>query len=83
MVIDHRTDDVTAAILEATDGHGADLVFDTVGGDGTRDATAAMAKEGRLLLIGFAAGSWPRLSAQHAVRWQLLHRRRLCRGLRP
>ena len=67
VVIDHRTDDVSAGIRAATDGRGADLVFDTVGGDGTRDATAAMANEGRLLLIGFAAGSWPRLSAQHAV----------------
>ncbi|WP_433559999.1 zinc-binding dehydrogenase [Pseudonocardia xinjiangensis] len=60
-VVDHRTADVARAVLEITGGHGADVVFDPVGGTlGTR-ATAAVARLGRIALIGYASGSWPTL----------------------
>ena len=61
-VIDHRAvDDLVAAIFEATDGHGADVLYDPVGGAVGEGVARAMANEGRFLLVGFAAGSWPRL----------------------
>lgn len=44
------------AVLDATDGRGVDVVVDPVGGDAFDDAVRVMAPEGRLLVIGFAAG---------------------------
>lgn len=43
-------------VLEATDGHGVDLVVDPIGGDAFDDAIRVLAPEGRLLVLGFAAG---------------------------
>jgi NADPH2:quinone reductase len=45
------------AVLDATDGHGVDLVVDPVGGPAFDDAVRVLAPEGRLLVIGFAAGA--------------------------
>lgn len=47
------------AVRDATDGRGADLVVDPVGGDTFDDAIRVIATEGRLLVIGFAAGGIP------------------------
>jgi NADPH2:quinone reductase len=44
------------AVLEHTDGGGVDLVVDPIGGEAFDDAIRALATEGRLLVIGFAAG---------------------------
>jgi NADPH2:quinone reductase len=42
-----------------TDGKGADVVFDPVGGDASEQALRAIAWNGRFLVIGFAAGKIP------------------------
>ena len=47
------------AVQETTDGRGVDLVVDPIGGDAFDDAIRALAVEGRLLVIGFAAGGIP------------------------
>jgi NADPH2:quinone reductase len=44
------------AVLEHTEGGGVDLVVDPIGGEAFDDAIRALATEGRLLVIGFAAG---------------------------
>ena len=44
------------AVREHTDGRGVDVVVDPVGGDAFDDAIRVLATEGRLLVIGFAAG---------------------------
>lgn len=53
------TDGWAAAVREATDGRGVDLVVDPVGGAAFDDAIRVIATEGRLLVIGFAAGGIP------------------------
>ena len=68
VLIDHSREMVPDAVMAATDGHGADLIYDPVGGEAATSATEAMANEGRLLLIGFASGTWPALSALDLVR---------------
>ncbi|OCB57578.1 alcohol dehydrogenase [Mycobacterium vulneris] len=45
------------AVMEATGGQGVDLVVDPIGGEAFDDAIRVMAPEGRLLVIGFAAGA--------------------------
>ena len=64
-VIDYRSDDVAGVVRDATGGRGADVVYDTVGGDIFRAATHCIAHEGRLLVVGFASGGWGRPSAAH------------------
>jgi NADPH2:quinone reductase len=47
------------SVKDHTDGRGVDLVVDPVGGDVFDDAVRALDTEGRLLVIGFAAGGIP------------------------
>lgn len=47
---------IREAVLEATGGRGADLVFDPVGGDVFDEACRYTAFAGRLLVVGFAGG---------------------------
>ncbi|OAN41974.1 NADPH:quinone oxidoreductase family protein [Mycolicibacterium iranicum] len=53
------TDGWLDAVKQETGGRGVDLVVDPVGGSVFDDAIRAMATEGRLLVIGFAAGGIP------------------------
>lgn len=51
--------DWSKAVRAETGGRGADVVVDPVGGEPFDDAVRSLAIEGRLLVIGFAAGSIP------------------------
>jgi len=44
------------AVMELTGGRGVDVVMDVVGGDAFTDSLRALAPQGRLLVVGFAAG---------------------------
>ncbi len=61
-VIDHRAEDITEAARALTDGKGATVIFDPVGGKPGRAAFKATAFEGRFVVIGYASGEWPRIS---------------------
>lgn len=67
VVVDYRSQDIAEAVREATDGHGADVVFDAVGGAAFDAATRCIAHEGRLLVVGFASGSWGQPRPEHLV----------------
>ena len=56
VAIDYRHEDFVEATLEATDGRGVDVAFDTVGGDVTTRTFRCMAFGGRHVLAGFASG---------------------------
>jgi NADPH2:quinone reductase len=51
--IDGSTDDVFDGVMAATDGHGADVVFDVVGGEGTETIWTTVAQGGRYIPVGF------------------------------
>ena len=55
IAVDYRSEDFVAAVLEATGGNGVDLVFDGVGGETTVRSLQCMARNGRLMIIGFAS----------------------------
>lgn len=66
--IDHLTVDALApAVREITAGHGADVVFDTVGGPDIRDLLRCMAWNGRFLVVGFAGGGVPRIGLNQTI----------------
>ncbi len=48
-------------VKELTEGRGVDAVLDVVGGDITTDLLRSLAPLGRLLVVGFAAGSIPQV----------------------
>jgi NADPH2:quinone reductase len=50
-------------VKELTDGRGADVVYDPVGGDAFDQALRAVNWEARILVIGFASGRIPSVPA--------------------
>lgn len=60
-VINYTNEDLKTRVKELTDGKGADVVYDPVGGDFSEAALRATAWEGRFLVIGFAAGEIPKI----------------------
>jgi NADPH2:quinone reductase len=60
-VINYASDDLKEALRRVTRGHGADVIYDPVGGPYTEPALRSIAWQGRFLVIGFAAGEIPKL----------------------
>jgi NADPH:quinone reductase len=56
--INYNDEDFVATVLAATDGRGADVVYDPVGGEIFERSVGCTASGGRMLAIGFASGSW-------------------------
>ena len=54
-------------IKRLTDGQGADVIYDPVGGDLFDQAIRAIAWNGRLLVVGFASGRIPELPVNLAL----------------
>jgi NADPH2:quinone reductase len=54
-------------VKEITEGHGADVIYDPVGGDVFDLSTKCIAAEGRLLVIGFAGGRIPSIAANRIL----------------
>ena len=63
VLINYSTQDLRAAIKEATGGLGPDVVYDPVGGSYTEPAFRSIAWRGRYLVVGFANGEIPKLPA--------------------
>jgi len=57
VVVDRTCEDFVEVVNALTDGRGADVVYDPVGGDVFERSTKCIAFEGRIVLIGFAGGS--------------------------
>jgi putative PIG3 family NAD(P)H quinone oxidoreductase len=54
--INYRTEDFVQAIHDLTGGRGVDLILDIVGGSDVNRNLAALAMDGRLIVIGFMEG---------------------------
>ncbi len=67
LAIRYDRDDLRAAIRGFTDGRGADVIYDPVGGSVTETAFRSLGWNGRLLVVGFAAGKIPRLPLNLAL----------------
>ncbi|CAN5173193.1 NADPH:quinone oxidoreductase family protein [soil metagenome] len=59
--INYTQESFKERVLEMTDGKGADVIFDTVGGDVFEQSMRCIAWGGRLLVIGFASGRIPEI----------------------
>ena len=63
LLVDYVKEDLKARVKAMTDGAGANVVYDPVGGSATEAALRAIAWEGRLLVLGFTAGEIPKIAA--------------------
>lgn len=62
-VIDYAAEDLRERAKALTGGRGVDVVFDPVGGDIFDAALRTLGWEGRLVVVGFAAGRIPQIAA--------------------
>jgi NADPH2:quinone reductase len=65
--IDYRKEDFVARVQELTGGRGADVIYDSVGGDITGQSLKCIAWNGRLVIIGFASGEIPSIQANRIL----------------
>ena len=66
-VIDYKEQDFVAEVQRLTGGRGADVVYESLGGDVFDQSTRCIAFEGRLLVIGFAGGRIPTIAANRIM----------------
>jgi NADPH:quinone reductase len=60
-------DNLKEELKTISDGKGVDVIFDPVGGDIFETVARTMARNGRLLVIGFASGTIPKLAVNLAL----------------
>ncbi len=65
--VDYTQPDWRREVEALTDGRGADVVYDAVGGSYTEPALRATAWRGRYLVVGFAAGDIPKIPLNLAL----------------
>ncbi len=63
MSIDYTRDNLKDQMRELTHGKGADVIYDPVGGDLFDQCLRSVAWNGRILVIGFASGTIPKIPA--------------------
>jgi NADPH2:quinone reductase len=66
-LVNYAKDDLRERIRALTDGRGADVIYDAVGGPYSEPAFRSIAWRGRHLIVGFAAGDIPRLPLNLAL----------------
>ena len=62
-LIDYSHEDIRERVRALTQGRGADVVYDPVGGDAFDASLRCIAWEGRIIVIGFAGGRVPQIPA--------------------
>ena len=66
-IINYNEEDLKKRVKALTEGNGADVVYDPVGGNYSEAALRATAWEGRFLVVGFAAGDIPKIPLNLAL----------------
>ena len=71
--VNYRTDDFVARTLAATDGRGANVILDMVGGDYVVRNYAAAATDGRIVQIAFLRGPETKVDLRPLMQKRLVH----------
>jgi NADPH2:quinone reductase len=67
VVFDYLAADFVEGVLQATDGKGADVIYDIVGGETFHKSRRCIAFEGRLIVAGFTSGEIPNVRVNHPL----------------
>jgi|SRR5436853_31002 len=65
--INYREQDFVEIVKKETNGAGADIIYDPVGGEVGERSTKCIAFEGRLIVVGFTSGKFPSYAANHIL----------------
>jgi NADPH2:quinone reductase len=65
--IDYNRENWVAAVRSITKGEGAKVILDPVGGEIGEDSLRCIARDGTLLIVGFASGRIPKLAANRLL----------------
>jgi NADPH2:quinone reductase len=65
--MDYRSEPWRERVLAETDGRGADVIFDPVGGDTLDESLRCIAWNGRLITVGFSSGHIPEIRANRIL----------------
>lgn len=66
-LINYNEENLKERVKELTNKKGVDVIYDPVGGDYTNPALRTMARKGRYLVVGFAAGEIPKIPLNLAL----------------
>lgn len=67
LIVNYRTSDFVSVVKGMTDGRGADVVYDPVGGEVLEKSMRAAAYGARLLVVGFTSGGPSRIMSNHVL----------------
>ena len=67
VAVDYKEENFADAVKEATDGRGADVIFDPVGGEVFDGSRRCVAFEGRIVVVGFTSGTIADAPTNHAL----------------
>ncbi|MDQ3841428.1 MAG: NADPH:quinone oxidoreductase family protein [Actinomycetota bacterium] len=67
VTVDYEEESFVDAVKEATEGRGADVIFDPVGGDVFDLSRKCVAFEGRIVVVGFTSGRIADAPTNHAL----------------
>ena len=67
VVVNYQTEDFVEVVKRETNGRGADVIYDPVGGEVGERSTKCIAFEGRLVIIGFTSGKFSSFVANHIL----------------
>jgi NADPH2:quinone reductase len=66
-IVNYRDGSIADSLRRLTGRRGVDVIYDPVGGAPAEDAFTGLARYGRLLAVGFAAGRWPKIATHDMV----------------
>ena len=67
VAIDYLAEDFVQVVKDVTEGRGADVIYDSVGGDTFDRSRRCIAFEGRIVVVGFAGGRIADAPTNHAL----------------
>ena len=67
LVVNYRTADFVSVVKAVTEGRGADVIYDPVGGEVLEKSMHAAAYGARLLVVGFTSGGPTRIMSNHVL----------------
>jgi len=67
VVVDYLAEDFVPVVKDATGGRGADVIYDSVGGDVFDRSRKCVAFEGRIVVVGFAGGRIAEAPTNHVL----------------
>ncbi len=67
VAVNYQTEDFVQVVKRETEGRGADIIYDPVGGELAERSTKCIAFEGRLLIVGFTSGRFSNFVSNHIL----------------